>query len=203
MSLDADDESYEIYPFRFRLELGYRLKDTAVEVLWRVINKDDTTMYFAIGGHPAIMCPMNASETEKECYLGLEGEKPVDSMDYLSVDLESGKIGNVIRKFPLEDQMHRVTAEMFKYDTVIFENYQVKTAVLTDSDRKPYVKVHTDAPILAFWTPGPDAPFICIEPWFGRADDVDFHGTLEERAWEQSLGGHGVFEASYQIEVVM
>lgn len=201
MSLEDDADSYAVYPFHFRLEIGYRLNDATIEVLWKVINKDDTEMYFAIGGHPAIMCPMDASGEKKECYIGLEGDS--DAMHYLSVDLESGRIGNTLAKFPMEHQMHKVTEETFRYDTVIFEDYQVKTAFLAGADQKPYIKMHTDMPLIAFWTPKTDAPFICVEPWHGRADDVDFHGTLEERAWEEKLEGHGVFETAYQLEIVM
>lgn len=36
LALDSDEETRKSYPFDFRLELGYRLKDRTLEVLWRV-----------------------------------------------------------------------------------------------------------------------------------------------------------------------
>lgn len=200
LSLEDDEETFAVYPFHFRLEIGYRLKDMSVEVVWRIVNKDDTTMYFAIGGHPAILCPANGEGKKTECYLGFEGNK--DTWDYLMVDMEELLIGNKIHKFKMEDGMHRITEGMFDFDALIFEDYQIKTAFLAGADKKPYIKMHTKAPILAFWSPGEEAPFICFEPWFGRGDGVGFHGSLEERAWEQSLEGKGTFETSYELEIV-
>ena len=46
---------------------------------------------------------------------------------------------------------------------------------------------------------GKDAPFVCIEPWYGRCDADDFEGTLEERAYENAVEPEQAFEASYSI----
>ena len=57
-----------------------------------------------------------------------------------------------------------------------------------------------DAPLFAIWSPeGKDAPFVCIEPWYGRCDADDFEGTLEERAYENAVEPKQTFEASYSI----
>ena len=47
---------------------------------------------------------------------------------------------------------------------------------------------------------GKDAPFVCIEPWYGRCDAVDFEGSLAERAYENELAPDGAFTASYGME---
>lgn len=57
LALDSDVETRKSYPFDFRLELGYRLKDRTLEVLWRVKNTDSRKIWFSIGGHPAFVCP--------------------------------------------------------------------------------------------------------------------------------------------------
>lgn len=201
MSIQDDEETYNMYPFHFRLEIGYRLKDASIEVMWKVINKDDTTMYFAIGGHPAILCPQGGEGKKTDCYLGFEGEK--DAYDYLMVDMQELLIGNKVHSFYLEDGVHRITEGMFDYDALIFEDYQIKTAFLAGADKKPYIKMHTKMPILAFWSPQEAAPFICFEPWCGRGDGVGFNGSLEERPWEQSVEGKSTFETAYELEIVM
>ena len=43
---------------------------------------------------------------------------------------------------------------------------------------------------------------MCIEPWFGRCDAVDFDGTLETRDYENKLAEDGVFDAEYTMEFV-
>ena len=45
------------------------------------------------------------------------------------------------------------------------------------------------------------APFVCIEPWYGRCDRETFEGTLEEREWENKLKPQEVFDHSYEIKV--
>lgn len=43
------------------------------------------------------------------------------------------------------------------------------------------------------------APFVCIEPWYGRCDSERFDGELKDRDWENALEAGGEFEASYKI----
>ncbi|MEE0134432.1 aldose 1-epimerase family protein [Blautia stercoris] len=52
------------------------------------------------------------------------------------------------------------------------------------------------------WSPAKkSAPFVCIEPWYGRSDKEDFSKKLEEREWGNELEAGEVFEKSYQIYV--
>ena len=37
-----------------------------------------------------------------------------------------------------------------------------------------FVKVEFDgSPFVGVWTPGDNAPFLCIEPWYGIADEIN------------------------------
>lgn len=202
LKMEDDEKTYAVYPFHFRLEAGYRLNETGLEVMWRIYNKEEDTMYFSIGGHPAIRCPLQTMEDSKcSCYLGIES--PDAQVQYIMVDPETSRIGKTLHEFSQRDNMHAITRGMFDYDALIFEDYQIKTAFLAGKDKKPYIKMHTTAPVTAFWSPCDEAPFICFEPWYGRGDGVDFDGNLEERAWEQRIEGKGVFEAFYELQVIM
>jgi len=73
---------------------------------------------------------------------------------------------------------------------------------LVTPDGRAYVTVSFDMPLVAVWSPEKkQAPFVCIEPWCGRCDAVDFLGSLEEREWANSLAPGGVFETSYDIRI--
>ncbi len=201
MSIEDDEESFAQYPFHFRLEIGYRLKGSSIEVMWKVTNHDDTTMYFAIGAHPALYCPIGDEKHRTECYIGFDtdSEKP----EYIMVDPKTARIAKDRHVLNLEDGMYRMTTGMFDNDALIFDNYQLKGAYLAGADKKPYIKMHAEGfPLLAFWSPKENCPFVCFEPWYGMADEVDFNGTLEERAWEQKLEGKGTFHASYSFEIM-
>ena len=82
------------------------------------------------------------------------------------------------------------------------ERNQTGRVSLLDGEKKPYLTVKFDAPLFGIWSPpGKNAPFICIEPWYGRCDRTDFTGTLEEREWGNRLAPGTVFEAAYTVEV--
>ena len=60
--------------------------------------------------------------------------------------------------------------------------------------------MHCDAfPMLAIWA-NPDGPFICLEPWVGRADDDGFTGGVEEKKDMQRLGAGEKQEIAYTID---
>lgn len=67
-------------------------------------------------------------------------------------------------------------------------------------DEKTFSKY---APLVGIWTPvEKDAPFVCIEPWYGRSDRSLFNQQLAEREYGQKLEYNEVFEADYTIEVM-
>ena len=56
------------------------------------------------------------------------------------------------------------------------------------------------APLFALWSPeGKEAPFLCIEPWYGRTDAIDFTGELKDREYSNHLDAREVFEKSFSI----
>ena len=57
-------------------------------------------------------------------------------------------------------------------------------------------------PILAIWSMEKmNAPFICIEPWFGRCDRAEFDGELSEREFNLVLNAGEKFNNVYSIEI--
>lgn len=195
--LTDKENTWDSYPFAFSLEIGYRITDRTVRVMWRVVNPAEETMYFSIGGHPAFNVPKR--ETEKiTCYIRFEGT------DTLKVRrLENGLATDRVEEIPLENGgLLPVTEEIFAQDALIVENRQTGKVSLLDEGKKRRLTVSFDAPLFGVWTPpGKNAPFLCIEPWYGRCDRTDFSGSIEEREWGNALAPGGTFEAAYTVEV--
>lgn len=104
--------------------------------------------------------------------------------------------------FRLEDGYLRIAEDLFDQDALVVENHQVQRVSLCTPDRRPYVTVSFLTPVFGIWSlPHKGAPFVCIEPWYGRCDRENFQGTLQEREWGNTLGVGDVFEAGYGIEV--
>ena len=195
-ALEDSPETLEKYPFGFRLELGYRLQGRTVEVLWRVTNKNDREMYFSIGGHPAFNCPLRAGEKQTDYRIGFDTCEPLVA----SVLDENGTVSAQKKVLELTDGMLQITETLFDEDALIVEHDQAHKVALYTPEGEKYLEVKFEAPLFGIWSPaGKHAPFVCIEPWYGRSDRADFGQKLEEREWGNVLKAGEVFTAAYQI----
>ena len=121
--------------------------------------------------------------------------------DISLMNLKDGGLSDDKKEYPLEEGgFLRITDDLFDINTLIIENEQVHKISLCDADKKPYVTVRFEAPLVAVWSPKAAAPFVCLEPWYGRLDRTTFAGELPEREYEQKLEPAGVFEKSYDID---
>lgn len=197
-SLTSNADTLKKYPFPFRLEIGYKVEGRCVKVFWRVINTGKEVMYFSIGGHPAFFCPLGEGEKQTDYFLKFDTDREVVSR-LLGSD---GLATDTLLTYPLEDGYLQITENLFDNDALIIENHQAQSVSLCTPDRKPYVTVSFDAPLFGVWSvPHKNAPFVCIEPWYGRCDNTNFSGTLQEREWGNELAAGETFEAEYTIEV--
>ncbi len=196
-SLKSTEETLEKYPFPFVLEIGYELKGNEVKVLWKVSNPSEEEMHFSIGAHPAFLCPMNGEEDKRGYSLYFEGLKEVH---HHGNTLDTGMSLKEDLILPLVDGKTEITPDFFDRCTYMVEGKQTGAVGLVAPDGRRYVTVRFDAPLFAIWSPeGKNAPFVCIEPWYGRCDAEDFKGTLEEREYNNRLEGKGQFEAFYTM----
>ena len=195
-ALEDSPETLEKYPFGFRLELGYRLQGRAVEVLWKVTNKNDREMYFSIGGHPAFNCPLREGEKQTDYRIGFDTCEPLTA----SVLDENGTVSERTKVLELTDGMLQITDSLFNEDALIVEHDQAHKVALYTPEGEKYLEVKFEAPLFGIWSPaGKHAPFVCIEPWYGRSDRADFGQKLEEREWGNVLKAGEIFTAAYQI----
>ena len=86
----------------------------------------------------------------------------------------------------------------------MIEHDQAKKVALCGQNKKPYLTVTMEAPLFGIWSPpGKNAPFICIEPWYGRCDREGYKGELRDREWENVIAPGEVFRAEYQIQIAI
>lgn len=196
--LKENEETLKKYPFAFRLHLGYRLNGRSVEVFWKVENPNEKKMYFSIGGHPAFNCPLKAEEKQSDYQLSFDTDKTL----VCSILGETGLLTARKKEFELTNHKMRIVEDLFDEDALIIEGNQAKRVGLVNPQGETYLEVEFDAPLFGIWSPAKkSAPFVCIEPWYGRSDKEDFSKKLEEREWGNELEAGEVFEKSYQIYV--
>ncbi len=196
--LRATEETKERYPFDFELELGYRLCGNDLAVSWKVTNCDDREMYFSIGGHPAFLCPIGGRGVQTDYKLAFDTDHTITS----GIIGDGGTLSERTKTFALTDAKMDITADLFDEDALIIEHDQAHEVSLCDPDGVPYLTVRFDAPLFGVWSPAKkNAPFICIEPWYGRCDRETFTGDLSEREYGNKLVPSETFYAEYTITV--
>lgn len=196
-TLESDEETLQKYPYPFVLEIGYELEDRTVIVKWRVKNPATKQMYFSIGGHPAFMCPIDEGTKQSDYKLLFDTKEPL-----ISSGLQNGLLSNETKIYTQENGMLPVTEHLFDKDALVIEKHQAQSVALARADGIPYLTVDFDAPLFGIWSPpGKNAPFICIEPWYGRCDRADFSDDWTKRDWIESLKPGETFTADYRITI--
>ena len=197
--LKDNEDTQKKYPFSFALTVGYKLKEDKVKVIWKVKNTDIKRMYFSIGGHPAFNCDLNKAKL----LLKKSDEKLSDGIVYSMIAEDgSGCLSDMKKKLPLDNGKMHLSDELFYKDALIIEDKQADSVTLIDENNEKVLKVKFDAPLFGIWSPAEKkAPFVCIEPWYGRCDKVGFSQKLEEREYGNMLEPGAVFKASYKIKV--
>ena len=110
----------------------------------------------------------------------------------------------LFRSYPLtlSDGLLPLDIHTFDKDALILEDSQVREVTLYDCQRKPVLALHFDAPVVGLWSPpAKNAPFVCIEPWYGRCDRAGYTGEYQEKDWMQHLQPGEVFNGGYVIEI--
>ncbi len=190
--LRANEETLKKYPFDFALTIKYTLIDNRIKIDWSVENKNDRIMSFSIGAHPAF------NLKEGGCFFQFDTEK---DLEYHLIN-EAGLYES--RSYVLKNDGYvEITEHMFDNDALIIEHNQAKEVAICDQNKVPYLKVRFNAELFGLWSPAKkNAPFVCIEPWYGRCDRSDFEGELSEKDYIINLNPRETFNASYEIELL-
>lgn len=188
-----NEETLTKYPFKFNLIIKYTLINNIIKIDWTVKNNNDRMISFSIGAHPAF----NLKEGD----------------NYFKFDTDNDIVCNLIDQAGLYDKnsVHvlkndgyvKITDDMFDNDALIIENSQAKEVTICDKNKSAYLKVKFDTELFGLWSPAKKrAPFVCIEPWYGRCDRNDFDGEFSQKDYIINLNPDKQFNASYEIELL-
>ena len=195
--LRSNEETLAKYPYEFVLKLGYRLDGAKVDVLWHVENPSEEELPFAIGGHPAFYCPVTSGVKQSDCYIQFDVAGPLKCST-----IDGYLVGDRVDTYELEDGMLRIDEHLFDNDALIIEKQNIKKVSLCDPKKQVFLTIELDAPLFGIWRPAdPGAPFVCIEPWYGRSDRIGYAGELRDREYENVLAAGENWDVGYTILV--
>ena len=197
-ALHDSEETLKVYPYHFNLAVSYRLDGNKIHVIWHVENTDKREMHFQIGGHPAFYAP--GCEADKP----LKGVLRVDNPDQLKA-LKSHIDGSVEMtevEIVSKDGLIVFDDEFFANDSVKLHNSQTSSVELLNPDGTVAVTLDYKCPIIAFWSPyQKNAPFVCLEPWYGVGDPRGYKGEFKEKPMMNHLQPGASFMSEYVITI--
>ncbi len=163
--LTASDETKESFPYEFQLRISYILSDGKVTAGYEVTNCNDETMWFSIGSHDGFSTPEGINEYD----LIFPQKETLNTFELYGSLL-------TYEKTPIVSDSDKMDLD-YKYfengNALVFKELKSKTCCL--KNRKTGRGVQFDFPgatRFVIWS-NPNAPFLCLEPWFGQPDNFD------------------------------
>lgn len=199
--LESDSKSLEIYPYPFRLDISYHLRDNQIDVIWEVENIGSSTLYFQIGAHPAFNYFDFDPRQNRRGYFSFDRSEGLEC-----IRIVAKGCADPSSRYPLKTDsagLLPIYADSFdETDAFILQDSQVKKVTLHDPNGVAKLSLDFDSPLVGLWSPPhKNAPFVCIEPWFGRCDRAGYEGEFKNRDWVNELAPSQRFKASYTITI--
>ena len=190
--LESNSETLKNYPFEFKLQLEYELDGNELKMNYSVENRSEVTMPFSIGAHPAFAIEDSFSDYSLQFN---------EAEEFVSYELENEQFNNSFRKINSENGQINLNYSLFEKDALVFKHLKSNELILLNKN-KPVLSVQFEGfPYLGIWTK-PNAPFLCIEPWCGLADNVNHNGNIFEKEGIQLLGNEFNFQRKIVINLL-
>jgi len=200
LAFSNTSKTKNVFPFSFKLEIEYCLKGKELKVLYRVQNPSDEKIYFCIGAHPGFNCPFDSNSNFSDYKLTFEKE---EKSDRILLSPDGFRTGERAESW-LKGYTIQLTEELFKDDALIFDD--LKSSYLNIESGKTNEKIKigwNNYPHIGIWKPLNNAPFLCIEPWNGMADQANLGNDFKDKFGVVKLDSNQSFECFYSVENII
>lgn len=179
LTLHADEQTKQQYPYDFSLTMTYTCKQNAVETRFTVTNCGEEPMPFVLGGHPAYNIPVTEDERFEE--YRIEFDVP-ETQHCPTIDLDSGLIDFSAVRFSLDEQQTiPLQHSLFYQDALVFENLRSKEVKLIGKNGHGLAMDCSEFPLLGIWSCVNDGPYVALEPWIGCATQTTESDEFAEK----------------------
>lgn len=201
--LTDNNETHEVYPYKFALYVTHTVRDGGFTTEYRVENTDNKTIIFCIGGHPAFRCPMNECESFSDYKLIFE---KVENTDVVLTAPNGGYLDESLPKVGKLNGTDTLELEYSDYDNdaLIIPKLESHCVSLVNKHTGKGIRLDFNGfQALGIWTPPlKKAPFICLEPWNGLPAYENESGNFEDKPYAISLETGKSYSVSYSVDVI-
>lgn len=190
-------DTYQVYPFKFRLELHYELIGASLTCTYRVFNPDEAKkLFFSLGAHPAFAVPISTDSVYEDYYLLFDKDEEIKSSQ-----INQNLITDKEITLPLKNRKLVLTHDLFKNDALVLKHLQSEEITLKNTQNSHGLTFSfSQFPFFGIWA-APDADFVCLEPWCGIADSVNHNQQLMDKEGIESLSPGSAWERSWSVKL--
>ncbi len=178
------------YPFLFAFRVIYELNGNMLTMGFEMTNMGNSTLPFSFGAHPAFQI-----SEPGEVYLQFESDR--NPMPWI---LQDNFISTKTRAVSDGKGTIEITKDTFLDDALKFKKLSSDWVKLISPKDNIELKLHLNGwPYLGIWAK-PGASFVCIEPWHGLADAIDFDNEVNKKEGIIMLLSKDQFRREFSIE---
>lgn len=190
--LNETEETKQNYPFDFKLLMAYTLMDNELVIEYFIRNQSDEVLPFSIGAHPAFAITGNFEE-----YVLAFNKDDIFETHHL----ENESFNGTTTLVETENNTFALNYAFFEKDALVFKHLKSNEVVLKHLNKNILKMNYDNFPYLGIWTKK-NAPFLCIEPWCGLADNQNHNGNLEDKEGINLLPAGEDFLRAIRIEIL-
>ena len=192
--LESSPESLAQYPWAFDFKVIYALNGNRLDVTFAVTNKSNSTMLFAVGGHPGFHIPADSFESYSLRFSEPgTPERILFTPDCFVEDhTEPYSLVNGT-DIPLRH-------DLFDADAIVLKNTAKTVSIV--GGRKTVTVSFPQMDYIGFWHQvGLPCPYVCIEPWSSLPSPKGERTVLENQNDLLSLDPASLYTNSWSITV--
>ena len=193
---ESNEQTKKVYPFDFSLDIQYELRDNTLICRDIVKNTGNDPLPFTVGAHPGFRVPLREDESFEDYVIEVNNGRNALRRVISERHLDSG----MNEPFTFEKDILKLKHSLFDHDGIFLQNIG-DTVSLKDKNGKARVVVKCgQANYWGIWQdPKTEAPFVCIEPWYGMAGADGKIEEFDEKINVVSLEPGKSFTFQYQI----
>lgn len=164
MTASATPETLAQYPFDFRLTVTFRLEENRLACDVTVKNVGEGPMPFSLGFHPGFNLPMDGTAFED---WSLTFSRPCQPKECL-VSASGFLTGEQIPRPLVEDRTLPLSHRLFDVNSPLYREVAEEVCLHSPKSERSVTLRYPGFLTLGLWhNEQTDAPFLCIEPWYG------------------------------------
>lgn len=195
-----NQETLSMYPYKYNFKAVYEINGTTLKVTNIVENLDNKQMSFNLGAHPAFSTTLYEGDTINDYRVVFEREETFESPVVMEdATLNFAEVANSYFKIK---EIH-LSKKIFSIDTIIIHKVKSKKVWLLNGTNKGIMLEFAGFPTFCIWSLNEkEAPFVCLEPWYGNNDHFDSKNNFLEKDNLIKLNSGERFQISYSISII-